>query len=368
MAGKRDYYEVLGVPKGASADEIKKAYRKLTKKYHPDANPGDASAAEKYKEINEANDVLSDPQKRARYDQFGHAGDPSSAGGGFNGEDIFGGFGDLGDLFGSFFGGGRSRSRRTDPNAPRRGADLEMRMRIDLLTAYKGTTREVEVPLEDNCPECGGTGAAPGTKAEVCPDCHGTGQIEHAVSTPFGQMVQVVTCTRCGGKGKVIASPCKKCRGAGRVQRKQKIDVTIPPGVDVDTRLRISGKGEAGINGGPNGDLFISIDVADDRRFERDGADLHMMLEIAFPQAALGASVPVQTLDGNETLDVPAGTQSGQKLRLRGRGMPKLRGGGSGDLYIHVKVNVPKDLSAKARDLMADLAKEMGVDVAVPKK
>lgn len=364
-SGKKDYYEVLGVDRSASADEIKKAYRKLTRKYHPDANPGDASAEAKFKEINEAHDVLSDPKKKAQYDQFGFVGDAPPPGAGSFGGDFFGGgFGDLGDLFGSFFGGMGGRGRSADPNAPRRGADLEMAMRITLETAYKGAKREIEVPHEENCSACGGTGAEPGTSAEVCPDCHGTGRVERTASTPFGQMVQVVPCARCGGKGKIIKSPCRSCKGTGRVRKNQKIDVTIPRGVDTGTRLRVSGKGEAGVNGGPDGDLFIVLDVASDSRFQRDGADLHMWVDIELPQAVLGASVPVKTLDGDEKLDIPAGTQPGATLRLRNRGMPRLRGGGSGDMHFHVRVHVPKDLSEKGRSLMRDLAREMNVSVA----
>lgn len=364
-SGKKDYYEVLGVDRSASADEIKKAYRKLTRKYHPDANPGDASAEAKFKEINEAHDVLSDPKKKAQYDQFGFVGDAPPPGAGSFGGDFFGGgFGDLGDLFGSFFGGMGGRGRSADPNAPRRGADLEMSMRITLETAYKGAKREIEVPHEENCSACGGTGAEPGTSAEVCPDCHGTGRVERTASTPFGQMVQVVPCARCGGKGKVIKSPCRSCKGTGRVRKNQKIDVTIPRGVDTGTRLRVSGKGEAGVNGGPDGDLFIVLDVASDPRFQRDGADLHLWVDIELPQAVLGASVPVKTLDGDEKLDIPAGTQPGATLRLRNRGMPRLRGGGSGDMHFHVRVNVPKNLSDKGRSIVRDLAREMNVPVA----
>lgn len=364
--GKRDYYEVLGVPRSATAEEIKKAYRKLTRKYHPDANPGNEEAERKYKEINEANEVLGDPQKRAQYDQFGFVGDMPPPGAGGYGGDPFGGMGGdvFGDIFDSFFGGGRSR---TNPNAPRRGADLEMSMRVTLETAYRGGTRQVEIPREESCPSCGGSGAEPGSNVETCSSCGGMGQVEHKVSTPFGQMIQVAPCTRCRGTGKIVNTPCKSCKGQGRVQRNRRIDVKIPPGVDTGTRLRISGEGEAGTRGGPSGDLFILLEVPSDKRFQREGADLHTRVDIALPQAALGCEVSIPTFDGVESLDVPAGTQPGSVLRIKGRGMPKLRGSGNGDLHIHVRVGVPKNLSDRAKNLMRELAAEMKVEVAEDK-
>lgn len=369
--GKKDYYEVLGVPKSATADEIKKAYRKLARKYHPDANHGNPDAEAKFKEINEAHDVLSDQQKKAQYDQFGFVGDaPPPGAGGYGGG--FGGFGgtqfdgaDLfGDIFGSFFGGGAGGRTSRNPNAPRKGSDLEMSMRITLETAYKGDKRKVEVPREENCSHCGGSGAEPGSKVETCPECHGTGQIERATQTPFGQMVQVVPCVKCGGKGKIVTQPCKECKGSGRVRKTRKIDITIPAGVDTGTRLRVAGEGEAGKNGGPSGDLFILLEVAADKRFQRSGSDLHVKVDIEVPQATLGTTVTIPTFDGNEKLDIPAGTQPGSVLRIKNRGMPRLRGSGKGDLHIHVRVNVPKNLSEKGRQLMAELAKEMNVEVA----
>lgn len=361
--GKKDYYEVLGVPRSATADEIKKAYRKLTRKYHPDANPGNEDAEKKFKEINEANEVLGDPQKRAQYDRFGFVGDAPPPGAGSYGGDPFFGGGMGGDIFDSFFGGGMGRGGRANPNAPRRGSDLEMSLRITLETAYRGTTREVEVPREENCPHCSGSGAEPGSNVETCPSCGGRGQVERTASTPFGQVVQVVPCAACRGTGKLISEPCAECKGQGRVRRKRKLEVKIPPGVDTGTRLRISGEGEGGANGGSPGDLFILIDVTADNRFRRDGADLHTKIDIAFPQAALGANVSVTTFDGVEKLDIPAGTQPGSVLRIKNRGMPKLRGTGRGDLHIHVRVTVPKNMSDKAKQLMVELAEEMKVDV-----
>ena len=366
--GKRDYYEVLGVPRHATAEEIKKAYRKLTRKYHPDANPGNEEAERKYKEINEANDVLGDPQKRAQYDQFGFVGDMPPPGAGGYGGDPFGGMGSdvFGDIFDSFFGGGMGRSR-ANPNAPRRGADLEMSMRITLETAYRGSTRQVEIPREEDCSACHGSGAEPGSNVESCPSCGGRGQVEHKVSTPFGQMVQVAPCTRCKGTGKIVNTPCKNCKGQGRVQKNRKIDVKIPPGVDTGTRLRVSGEGEAGTKGAPAGDLFILLEITPDNRFQREGADLHTRVDVALPQATLGCEVSIPTFDGMEKLGVPAGTQPGSVLRIKGRGMPKLRGSGNGDLHIHVRVNVPKNLSDKAKILMRDLAAEMKVEVSEDK-
>lgn len=361
--GKKDYYEVLGVPRNATADEIKKAYRKLTRKYHPDANPGNEEAERKYKEINEANDVLGDPQKRAQYDQFGFVGDAPPPGSGFDG-DPFGGMGRdvFGDIFDSFFGS-RGRSRATQ-DMPRRGADLEMSMRITLETAYRGGTRQVEIPREEDCPACNGSGAEPGSNVETCPACGGRGQVEHKMSTPFGQMVQVVACARCKGKGKVVTTPCRSCKGQGRVRRSHKIEVKIPPGVDTGTRLRVSAEGERGTRGAPPGDLFILLEVTPDPRFQREGSDLHARVEIELPQAALGCQVSVPTFDGTEKLDVPAGTQPGSVLRIKGRGMPRLVSSGKGDLHIHVRVNVPKNLSEKGRNLMRELAAEMKVEIS----
>lgn len=371
--GKKDYYEILGVSRGASADEIKKAYRSLTRKYHPDANPGNAEAEAKYKEINEANEVLSDPKKKAQYDQFGYVGDMPP--GGFGGEGGFGGFGgqgqtfsqeDLGDIFGDLFGAGGfggGRRRASNPNAPRRGADLEATVKITLEEAYRGLKRKLEIPRLDTCKHCGGSGAELGSKVEACPTCHGTGQMHEVVNTPFGQMQQTVTCTTCHGKGKIIDKVCTECRGKGRVKRIQNVEVKIPAGVDTGTRLRVSSKGEAGINGGPAGDLFILTEVMPDSRFTRKGDDLNTTVEISFPQAALGSEVKVETFDGMEKLDIPAGTQAGSKLRIRGRGMPRLKGKGSGDMNILVKVKVPKSLTAKERELLKELAKESGQQV-----
>ena len=361
--GKKDYYDILGVGRGASAVEIKKAYRKLTRKYHPDANPGDAEAEAKYKEINEANEVLSDPQKRAQYDQFGYVGDMPPGGGDFGG---FGGFGgaDIGDLFGDLFGGGFGGSRRSsNPNGPKRGSDLEYTMQISLEDAFRGVTKKIEIPRLETCPHCGGNGAEPGSKVETCPTCGGRGQVQQVINTPFGQMSQMASCPNCKGKGKIISTPCRECKGQGRIRKQHSVEVKIPAGVDTGIRLRVSSQGEAGLNGGPTGDLFILIEVRQDRRFQRKGDDLNTSVDIAYPQAALGCEVKIETFDGSETLDIPAGTQPGSKLRIKGRGMPRLRGGGHGDMNILVRVGVIKSPSSKERELLEALAKEMKVQV-----
>ena len=362
--GKKDYYEVLGVGREASADEIKKAYRRLTKKYHPDANPGDAEAEKKYKEINEANEVLSDPQKRAQFDQFGYVGDMPPGGGGFGGFDGSGfGGADFGDLFGDLFGGFGGGRRSANPNAPQRGSDLEYTMQISLEDAFRGAKRKIEIPRLETCPHCGGNGAEPGSKVETCPTCHGQGQVRQAVNTPFGQMAQVTTCPKCHGKGKIVTTPCRECRGQGRIRKEHSVEVKIPAGVDTGIRLRVSSQGEAGVNGGPSGDLFILREVRTDRRFVRRGDDLSASVDITYPQAALGCEVKIETFDGTEKLDIPAGTQPGSKLRIRGRGMPRLRGGGSGDMNITVRVSIPKSPTSKERDLLEQIAKETKVSV-----
>lgn len=365
--GKKDYYEMLGVGRGASADEIKKAYRKLTRKYHPDANNGDASAETKYKEINEAYEALSDPEKRAQYDQYGFVGDMPPGGegfgGGFQGMD----FGDLiGDLFGRGSGGfGRQRS---DPNAPRRGNDLEYTMAITLEEAFRGASKKIEIPRLETCAHCHGSGAEPGTSTETCPTCNGLGQVQQAINTPFGQMAQVATCPTCRGAGKIIKTPCKECRGQGRVRKSHSVEVKIPAGVDTGVRLRVSSQGEAGINGGPSGDLFLLIEVRSDKRFQRRGDDLNSTIDITYPQAALGCEVKIETFDGFETLQVPAGTQPGSKLRIKGRGMPRLRDSGHGDMNILVRVTVSKSPSKKEKELLEQLAQEMNVSVKKSRK
>ncbi|MBD5093328.1 MAG: molecular chaperone DnaJ [Subdoligranulum sp.] len=354
MAEKRDYYEVLGIAKTASADEIKSAYRKLAKKYHPDLNPGDKEAEEKFKEVGEAYEILSDEQKRARYDQFGHAGvDPNYGagaggfGGGFGGVDLGDLFGDLGDIFG--MGGGR---RRANPNAPRKGSDIRVSLVLSFMEAVHGCTKTVSVNRQDVCTECGGSGAAKGTSPDTCPDCHGTGYVTVQQRTPFGVMQSSQPCTRCGGKGKIIKSPCSKCHGSGKTASTKRVEVKVPAGIDDDQSLCLQGLGDAGLNGGPNGDLYVIVTVRPDAMFERDRFDVHVTVPITYSQAVLGAEVEVPTIDGKVKYDVPEGTQSGTVFRLRGKGIQYIRGRGRGDQYVHVVVEIPKKLTKTQRDAL----------------
>ena len=355
MADKRDYYEVLGVQKGASPDEIKKAFRQMAKKYHPDLNPGNKEAEEKFKEVNEAYEVLSDPDKKARYDQYGHAGvDPSYGGGGFNGgfSGGFGDMGDIGDIFNSFFGGGFGSSTRSNPNAPRRGQDLETSAQINFMDACFGKNIEVTVNRLEKCSECNGTGAASGSSVDTCPDCHGTGNVKVAQRTPFGMISSQKPCTRCGGKGKIINNPCHKCNGNGRISISAKINVPIPAGIDDGQTLRVPNEGNAGTNGGPNGDLHVYISVRPDPIFERDGFDIHTEIPITYTQAVLGDEIIVPTIDGKVKYPVPEGTQNGAKFRLKGRGINRIHSTARGDQYVHVTIEVPKNLSKKQKELL----------------
>jgi molecular chaperone DnaJ len=351
---KRDYYEVLGLSKGASADEIKKAYRKLSKQFHPDLNKEEGAEA-KFKEIAEAYEVLSDDQKRARYDQFGHD-DPSAGfgGGGFSGT---GGFGGFEDIFSSFFGGG---GRRQDPNAPRKGDDLQYRMNISFEDAVFGKETEIEIPKEENCETCNGSGAKPGTTPQSCSHCNGAGTINQAVDTPFGRMVNKRTCPSCRGAGKIIVDKCTTCRGDGKVQKRKKIKVTIPAGVDDGQQLRISGQGEPGFNGGPSGDLYIVFTVKRHEQFERDGDDIYYELKLTFPQASLGDEIEVPTIHGKVKLKIPAGTQSGAQFRLKDKGVKNVHGYGMGHQYVIVKVVTPTKLTEKQKQLLRDFAEVSG--------
>ena len=361
MAEKRDYYEVLGVKKGASADEIKKAYRKLAKENHPDLHPGDKAAEERFKEINEAYEILSDEDKRAKYDQYGHAAfDPNAGfGGGFDG---FGGFGDLGDIFGDLFGGfGFGGSTRTrNPNAPRQGENLRASVNISFEEAAFGCQKEVTVGRVEKCPDCGGNGCTPGTTPEICPDCKGSGQVRTTQRTPFGMTQTMSACPKCRGTGKIIHQPCKTCRGAGSVRKQQKIKVTIPAGIDDEQTISLRGQGNSGINGGPAGDLLVTVIVRPHARFERDGTSVLLEQEISYAQAALGAEVEVPTLDGPVKLTIPEGTQPGSVFRLRGKGIPYLRGSGRGDQFVTVRLAVPKNLSSSQKELLRQFAASMG--------
>lgn len=356
MADKRDYYEVLGVSKGASDDEIKSAYRKLAKKYHPDLNPDDKAAEEKFKEASEAYEILSDSDKKAKYDQFGHAGvDPSYGAGGAGYGGGFGGV-DLGDIFGDLFGGGfggfgGGRSRQ-NPNAPRKGADIRISLVLSFMEAVHGCAKTVSVNKQENCPECSGTGAAKGTSPESCPDCRGSGFVTVQQRTPFGVMQSSRPCSRCQGKGKIIKSPCTKCHGTGKTGVSKRIEVNIPAGIDDDQSLRLQGLGDAGANGGPAGDLIVIVTVRPDAMFERERFDVHVTIPITYSQAVMGADVVVPTIDGKVEYNVPEGTQSSTVFRLRGKGIQYVNGKGRGDQYVKVEVEIPKKLTKAQREAL----------------
>lgn len=359
MQDKRDYYEVLGVNKSASPDEIKKAYRKLTKENHPDLHPGDKACEERFKEANEAYEVLSDEEKRKKYDQFGHAAfDPNAGfgGGGFGGG--FGGFSDLGDIFGDIFGFGGGAAR--NPNAPRKGESVRTTVTIGFEEAAFGCEKDVAVSRVEKCPDCKGNGCAPGTTPEVCPDCKGSGTVRTTQRTPFGLAQSTAPCSKCRGTGKIIHQPCKTCRGMGNIRRQHKVKVNVPAGIDDGQTISRPGYGNAGINGGQTGDLLVTVMVRPHPRFERDGSSVLMEQEISFSQAALGAEVEVPTLDGNVKLVIPEGTQPGTVMRLRGKGIPYLRGSGRGDQFVTVRVAVPRGLSSHQKELLRQYAAAMG--------
>lgn len=364
MAEKRDYYEVLGIGKNATDAEIKSAYRKLAKKYHPDLNPGNKEAEEKFKEVNEANDVLSDPQKRQRYDQFGFAGvDPNYAaanGGGAGG--FGGGFGgvDLGDIFGDIFGGGfgggfsgfgGGSSTRT-ANVPRKGHDIQASVILTFEEAAHGCSKKITINRQDTCPDCGGTGAAKGTSPETCPDCGGRGYVVTQQRTPFGVMQSQQPCSHCGGRGTIIRNPCKTCRGTGKTAARKSLEINIPAGIDDDQNIALRGQGDAGSNGGPAGDVIVHVTVKADPMFERDGYDVTIHVPITFSQAVLGDDVEVPTVDGRIVQHIPEGTQSGTKFRLRGQGIQYLNGRGRGDQYVIVDVEIPKKLNRTQREAL----------------
>ena len=363
MAEKRDYYEVLGVGKNASDNEIKSAYRKLAKKYHPDLNPGDKEAEEKFKEGNEANDVLSDPEKRKRYDQFGFAGvDPNYAaqqGGGAGG--FGGGFGgvDRGDLFGDIFGsggfggfGGFGGSSRATPNAPRKGHDIQASVMLTFEEAAPGCSKTVTINRQETCRDCGGSGAEHGTSPETCPHCGGRGYVVTQQRTPFGVMQSQQPCSYCGGRGTIIKNPCRTCRGTGKTGARKTLEVRIPAGIDDDQNIALRGQGDAGSNGGPAGDVIVHVTVKPDPVFERDGFDVWVHEPITFSQAVLGAEITVPTVDGKVAYTIPEGTQSGTRFRLRGKGIQYLNGRGRGDQYVVVDVEIPKKLTKAQRDAL----------------
>ena len=372
---KRDYYEVLGVSKNASEDDIKKAYRKLAKQYHPDLHPGDKECEEKFKELNEAAEVLGDPEKRKKYDQFGHAAfDPNAGfggagGAGFSGFGDFSGFGGFGDIFGDLgdifgFGtGGTSGARR---NAPQRGESVRTGVTLTFEEAAFGCKKEVSIGRVEECPDCHGSGCAAGTTAETCPDCGGTGTVRTTRRTPFGTVQSTGACSKCGGSGRIIHQPCPTCRGKGAVRRNKKITVNIPAGIDDGQTISLKGQGSAGANGGPAGDLLVTVAVRDSDKFERDGSNVLSEVSVTFTQAALGADLQVDTIDGKVKLTIPEGTQPGTVFRLRGKGIPFLRGSGRGDQYVTVNVDVPRSLSSHQKDALRAYARAMGEDAGEP--
>lgn len=355
MADKRDYYEVLEIAKGASQDEVKKAYKKLAKKYHPDMNPGDKAAEQKFKDVNEAYAVLSDPEKREKYDRFGHdAFDPSSfAGSGFGG---FGGFSDfdLGDLFGSFFGGGGSRTR----SGPARGEDLSYRLSIDFEEAAFGCKKNLEFTHTEQCEHCHGVGAENPADAETCPQCGGRGTVTVMRNIGFGSMQSTQTCPRCSGKGRIVKKPCNACKGKGTVRKQKKLEVNIPAGIDNGQQIQLKGQGNAGELGGPPGNLYVNISVRPHKVFERNGTLVYVDIPITFAEAALGAKISVPTVEGGEAeFSIPEGTQSGTVFSLRGKGIPfinnpKVRG----DMRVTVTVEIPKGLTSKQKELLKQFA------------
>ena len=365
MADKKDYYEVLGVNKNSTDDEIKKAYRRLARKYHPDLNRDDPKAAEeKMKEINEAYDVLKDKEKRAQYDQFGHAafsggGYGQSGGGTYTGninmEDIFnhmnGGFGGFGDIFSDFFGGGtRTRQKR----GPQRGADLRYDLYVTFEEAAFGKKMTIKVPRMETCEECGGTGTKKGTTPDECPDCHGTGMRQTTTRTPFGIIQNARECERCHGSGQIIKNPCEKCHGAGKIKVTRDIEINVPRGVDHGQRLRIQNGGQAGERGGTPGDLYVYINIKPHKIFSRQDTNVYCEIPISFVQAALGAKIDAPTIDGKVELTIPEGTQSGAVLRIRDKGIPHLRGEGRGDEFVKLKVLTPKNLSERQKKLLRE--------------
>lgn len=356
MAEKRDYYEVLGLSKGATPEEIKKAYRKLAMKYHPDYNPGDKTAEEKFKEINEANEILSDPEKRQRYDQYGFAGvDPNYGAGqggyGAGGVDLNDIFGDLfGGGFGGFSGFGSGSSRNA--NGPRKGRDLRVNLTLDFGEAVHGCTKKIQLGRQKICEKCGGSGAEKGTSPETCPDCGGRGFVVRQQRTPFGVMQTQQPCQRCGGKGQIIKTPCKECRGTGKTTQRSTLEVKIPAGINDEQSIALRGQGDAGSNGGPSGDVIVTVTVRPDSIFQRDNYDIWVNVPITYTQAVLGADITVPTVDGKVEYTIPEGTQSGTKFRLRGKGVQYVNGRGRGDQYVVVTVEIPKKLNRTQREAL----------------
>ena len=360
MAEQRDLYEVLGLQKGASEDEIKKAYRKLAKKYHPDLNPGDKTAEEKMKEVNGAYEVLSDAEKKARYDQYGFAGiDPNYAGGGAGGAGFGGMDFDLGDLFGSMFGGfgGQTRQSRS---GPQKGETLRVSLNLTFEEAVFGCEKSVTITRNESCEVCGGTGAKKGTAPETCPVCRGTGQVRSTQRTPFGVFQNTSPCQNCHGKGRIVKEPCLHCAGTGRLRKNRTIKVKIPAGIDDGQTISLRGEGNGGIQGGIPGDLYVTVSVRDHKIFRRDGQNIILEMPISFVQATLGATLTVPTVDGKVQYEIPEGTQTGTVFRLRGKGIPYLNDKGRGDQYVKVHVEIPKNLNGEQKELLRKFEEKTG--------
>jgi molecular chaperone DnaJ len=361
MAIKRDYYEILGVDRDASDEDIKRAFRRAAQRHHPDIDASDG-AEQRFKELNEAYRVLSDRQRRQAYDMFGHAGVDGASAGGFEG--FGGGFGPFGDIFDAFFGGSPTGTRgRRRVHA---GADLRYDLSIEFAEAVFGVTKEIRFPTLVRCPVCSGSGGEPGTEPATCPECNGTGERRRVAQTILGQMVNIVTCPRCNGEGRIIATPCHECRGDGRVREERKLQVQVPAGIDAGQRIALEGQGEAGPRGGPPGDLYVVISVREHPHLVRRGTELITELPVTFSQAALGATLTVPTVEGSEEVQLTPGTQSGHEIRLKGKGVPRLRGAGRGDLHAIVNVVVPTKLSKRERELLRELGEVSGP--AVPPK
>ncbi len=358
MADKKDYYEVLGVEKNADEATIKKAYRSLAKKYHPDMNPGDKEAEMKFKEVNEAYDVLSDSDKRAKYDQYGHAAfDPAGGGAGGAG---FGGFGDFGDIFSSFFGGGFGGSSSARRNGPMRGDDIGARVSITFEEAAFGVKKEISYNRVGRCPDCGGSGAAKGSTAETCPKCHGSGQMRVVQRLGGMQFQSTTTCDNCRGKGKIIRNPCPNCRGTGFIRVTKKLEVSIPAGIDDGERIALRGQGNDGLNGGPAGDLILQVSVKPHALFERDGYNIFCEVPLPVTDAILGAEIEIPTLEGNVKYKIPEGTQPGTRFTLRGKGIPYVNSSRRGDLIFQVNVEIPRGLSEKQKAEVRAFADDCG--------
>ncbi len=369
---KRDYYDILGIDRNASNDEVKKAYRRLAKQYHPDFNKDDAEAENKFKEIKEAYDVLSDPQKRDYYDRFGHSANNQSGSAGFEGFGGAGfgqtGFGGIDEIFEQFFGGMSGMGGRRRPQGPEQGDHLRYDLEITLEEAFHGGEKTITIPRTETCPDCNGKKTRSSEGTETCSSCGGSGQQQYTRTTPFGRFVNMQVCSSCRGEGVIINDPCSTCNAQGRIVQERKIEIKIPPGVEEGSRLRVSGGGEAGLRGGPSGDLYVVFRVRPHKLFNRKGSDLWIEETISISQAALGVEKDVPTIDGNVTLRIPEGTQHGTSFRLKGQGMPHLRGSGRGDLRVKVRVNVPRRLNQRQKELLEEFAYLSGEEVGVESK